>query len=734
MSSTLPQLCIDGRWIACQDADGFGALGIRYLCELGSSPGQPTKKLLVRQQVWPQTGGTSGETFAKLTTGTVPSAESLGLRAVMVNKYQQTVTQADGTPRVNVCPVLQQDVTGLISLKQAILRAIKGNQPQQIWQLFYYACKALDNFGVAIGAGRPVPLQCPESLAVDANNRVVPLDAAMLVAGSVPADSEANRMYRSWFGEEGSKGFASRDNASVMHAKALVLYFHRLLGAWQQKTAGTNRQLPAKVVAPLERMPAGASLNDFEHWIQESAEDWNITIEDEEDSPRKSPARATSGTLEPMPLPLPPSNKGSGLLLGSLCLNLLLIVAVVLLLLFGRTGTSAVVPPKDDVASLNNSTLFFSSYCVVFPTQGTISEKVGSALQDLFPDKFEEIKRHAPDHDKLLRLKLAEAIRSIASTDKLKQLLIKLAADHSIRFKGFVAGEPEEGLISVIERGGIFSIANASREEYGSLLQINGLDKILERAGLRDQNEVHDLLASLKNAIAEYASLKDALSIIGDRTAYLLHVEPTATAHEQARRRLLSRLDKPVFISRPIPEFFDAVDPTADTGGGVASYSLRLDRKCFWRLASRDDRQDVDYQNNSSNDRMKWQTFDAGQQISWRPITLTKKNGKIAPVASFDIGVLLDNKVVVFRNQSLLVGDSRNQVFTQGRNYVEKTLRLQNSTIEDAISVRQQEGQFTGTLIYSYLAEKVTVENSTGDLELLDLDMFEQQKSQEDNP
>ena len=735
MSSTLPQLCIDGRWIACQAADGFGALGIRYLCELDSSAGQPAKKLLVRQQVWPRIRGTSGQTFAKLTTGKVRGGKSLGLRAVMANKYQyreQAVAKTEGAPHIDKCPVLQQDVTGLISLKQAILRAIQSNQPQQIWQLFYYACRALDDFGAAVGADRPVPLQCPDSLAVDANNRVVALDAEMLVAGAVSADSEASRMYRAWFGEEGSKGFADRDNASVMHAKALVLYFQRLLGAWQQQTAGTNRQLPAKVVGPLERMPAGASLDDFENWIRESAEDWNITIDDEEDSPPES-VRATSGTLEPMPSPLAPSKNGSCFLLGSLCLNLMLIVAVVLLLLLGRRGASTVPPPTDAAASLDDSILFFSSYCVVFPTQGTISEKVGVALQELFPEQFQEIKRQAPDHDKLLQQKLAEAIKSITEPDKLKQLLIKLATDHSIRFKGFAASEPDEGLIAVIERGGIFSIANASREQYGSLLQINGLEKILVQAGWTDRAEARNLLKSLKKAIAEYASLKDALSIIGDRTAYLLHVEPTPAAHEQARRRLLSRLDKPVFISRPIPEFFDAVDPTADSGGGVASYSLRLDRKCFWRLASKEDRRNVDKANNASNDRMKWQTFNAGQLITWKPIPVTKQNGRTDAVASFDIGVVLQNKVVVFRNQSLMVGDTRKQVLEQGQNYITRALALRVADIDEAISVRQQEGQFTGTLIYSYLAEQVTAENSIGDLQLLDRMGFERLKMEEDD-
>jgi hypothetical protein len=133
-----------------------------------------------------------------------------------------------------------------------------------------------------------------------------------------------------------------------------------------------------------------------------------------------------------------------------------------------------------------------------------------------------------------------------------------------------------------------------------------------------------------------------------------------------------------------------------------------------------------------SNDRMKWRTFEAGQSITWRPIPLTKKDGRTAPVASFDIGVLIGDKVIVFRNQSLLVGDSRIQVLMQGRNYIEKALKLRIDSIEDAINVRQQEGQFTGTLIYSYLAEQVNAKSSSNDLQLLNLSMFERLKASED--
>lgn len=80
-----------------------------------------------------------------------------------------------------------------------------------------------------------------------------------------------------------------------------------------------------------------------------------------------------------------------------------------------------------------------------------------------------------------------------------------------------------------------------------------------------------------------------------------------------------------------------------------------------------------------------------------------------------------------------MVGDNRKQVLDQGQNYITRALKLPIQAIEDAISVRQQEGQFTGTLIYSYLAEQVAAENTSGDLESMDLDGFEKLKMREDD-
>lgn len=346
-----------------------------------------------------------------------------------------------------------------------------------------------------------------------------------------------------------------------------------------------------------------------------------------------------------------------------------------------------------------------------------------------------ELRGSTAEQEKLLQAKIDETVKSVREPEKLKQLLTQLANNHSVRFKGFAANESGGDLQPLIERAGVFTISTPAVQLHGSLLQSGGLDKVLQQAKLQNEQEPRALLRSLKEAVAEYASLKDALSTIGGRNAYVLRVEPTAAAHEIMRRKLLSRLEKPVFISRPVLELFDAVDPTADTGGGSAIYTLRLDRKCYWRLASREDRANVDYARNASNDRMKWQPFEAGKSFQWKPIPVTKKNGRTDPVSSFDIAVLLETKAVVFRNQSLKVGDSRRQIVEHSKDYIQKVLGLRIPSVEDAISVRQIGEQFTGTLIYSYLAEQIMPENAGPDREvqLLDLEDFQKLREGEDD-
>ncbi len=425
-----------------------------------------------------------------------------------------------------------------------------------------------------------------------------------------------------------------------------------------------------------------------------------------------------------------PPKKRSLLLLLSTLLNVLLAGAVFVLLMllgmgvYGRQGNS-----NGETPATFDSALLFSSYCVVFPTQGTIGEKVNASLSELFPGKVQEVKRTSAERDRLLDQKMKDVVQGLPEPENLKQLLDRLAADHAIRFKGYAAGGPTEGLTAIIDRGGVFTISG-SREQHGSLLQTDSLDKILTKANLADGPGARKLLATLRKAVADYASLKDALSIIGDRPAYLIAVEPTADGHDATRKKLLSRLDKPVFSSRPIPGLFDAVDPTSDTGGGSAMYTLRLERPCFWRAASKDDRKGVDFTTNATNDRIKWQSIPENQLIEWKPIPLKKQNRKTEPTASFDIAVVVDGKIIVFRNQNILLGDSKKEVQAQAREYVEG-LKLPAKEIEEVVAVRQQDRQVAGALNYSYLAGLVTT--SGGDLEIHFKKEFELLKKGEDD-
>ncbi len=197
------------------------------------------------------------------------------------------------------------------------------------------------------------------------------------------------------------------------------------------------------------------------------------------------------------------------------------------------------------------------------------------------------------------------------------------------------------------------------------------------------------------------------------------------------RQKLLGRLDKPVFSSRPIPGLFDAVDPTSDTGGGSAAYALKLERPCFWRVAGKEDRQDVDFAGNDSNNRLQWASFADGEAITWKPVPLKKHNGKTQPVASFDVAVRLGSRVVVFRNQNILLGETKPEILKQAKDYLDKGLKLKVDDVEEGVKVGRQGQQVTGALNYSYLAELVKV--SSGDVEVYTKKEFEQRMKQEDD-
>jgi hypothetical protein len=718
-------MSIDGKWVACHPVEEFGALGVRYLCELEAERGRTAKRLLLRRRRWPGSNS-SRESAAKLGIGKGPDGDRRGFRPVAVKTYPEAVPARGGSPAVAPCEVLQQDVSGLVSLGAAVRKALKDGDARRVWRLFFFACDALDEFGKAAGRGKLVPLQCPPGLAVGPGDRAVLLDAELRVVASAAADTEARRGYARWFGPERANGFAEGEEASRLHANALLAYFRELLGGVQQAASPPGRAFCAKMATELDAVPSDADLDDLENWVRNNKEDWSLPVEDEEPAQQeREPLSAVNVEV----VPPAPRKRRSLLLRLSLILNLLLAGAVLLLWLLGKAPAGGPASSADDPGG-GGSTLAFSSCCVVFPIQGTIGEKVGAALEELFPGKVREVTPQ--NRDQMLSQKMDEVLKSLDDPGRLKQLLASLAKDHSVRFKGFSPDDPK-GLRPVIERGGIFSITGGAGEQYGSLLQANSLDKILKAGGLTGDTDARARLSGLRRAVAEFASLEDALRIAGERSGFLVPVEPTAAAHEALRKQLLSRLDKPVFISRPIPELFDAVDPTADSGGGSAEYTLTLDRKCYWREAGLGDRKNLDAGGLSkgSKDRLKWQPFAPGQPIVWRPIPLALQSGKTLPVASFDIAVVLPGKVVVFRNQNILVGESRDAVVSQGRNYISKGLRLQVPASEDVVSVREKAGQFTGTLFYSLLADQAT-KSEGDDLQVMDPAEFDKKKGEED--
>ncbi len=581
MSTASARLAIDGKWVECQPTDEYGALGVRYTCDLRDEDGRPAKRLLLRRRALPAPGDSAAQLVASKTFEL-----GKGLRPAVGKTYQEVQDQGQ-----QPCKVLQQDVTGLTPLGRAVLQALKDGDTARVWRLFYAACQALRQFGNSAGAGQLVALQSPPSLAVTREGSVVLLDAEIRVAGSLAQDSPVKRLFGAWFGAAGASGFAAARPASLLHSRAMLAYFLNLLRQSAQAPTPTARAATVKVATKLQQAPADAGLDDLESWVRNNSEDWNLSIDEESPAPAETEAprpeqRVRQGppaaavpliNVEPVgPLPNPPRRKRSLFLRASLILNVLLIAALVILWLLwpkGAAGKPFAIGPwaADGDAPASDAPVTFSSYCVIVPTQGTISENVAGPLADLFPgNKPLEIRGDPAERKRLLLKERDESVKALEQPEKLKQLLVDLTTNHSVRFTGFDAAAPNDTLPVLVEAAGVFTISGPSGNQYGSLLQPNSVDKLLTAAGMGGKEEPRALLNGLVKAVQEYASLQDALSIINDRTAYLLKVQPTPAAHEAARKQLLSRQDKPVFISRPVPELFDAVDPSAGGGGGSA--------------------------------------------------------------------------------------------------------------------------------------------------------------------
>jgi hypothetical protein len=133
--------------------------------------------------------------------------------------YRRAVPLDNGQHEEVKCQVLQQDVTGLTPLVEAV-REAKARGREEVWRLFTAALRALDGFGTATAAAEnAVHLQFPVSLAVDrARRRVVPLDAELQV-DAIHSDADTvSQAYDQWFDQEGRKGWYANGRQEALPA------------------------------------------------------------------------------------------------------------------------------------------------------------------------------------------------------------------------------------------------------------------------------------------------------------------------------------------------------------------------------------------------------------------------------------------------------------------------------------------------------------------------------------
>jgi len=162
IAKNMPHLLMDGKWFPCMPAGEFGFLGERILCDLGKTGEQPSKKLLVRPLKCLQAGSSSDKSTSALEVDKIPDGTGLRLRPVVAKTYDYATPSPDGKLKREERQFLQQDVSGLLTLREAILKVVSERSPRKVWFLFYSTCKALNNFGKAFGTQQLVPLQCPK--------------------------------------------------------------------------------------------------------------------------------------------------------------------------------------------------------------------------------------------------------------------------------------------------------------------------------------------------------------------------------------------------------------------------------------------------------------------------------------------------------------------------------------------------------------------------------------------
>ena len=99
-----PHLKIDGKMVSCLPGEEFGSIGMRYLCILGQTPGQPSKKLLVRNMFWtssqsplwksPAESSNNSE-FVNFCLSKCPTRIGLAFAQAIVKNYEQHIIKGN---------------------------------------------------------------------------------------------------------------------------------------------------------------------------------------------------------------------------------------------------------------------------------------------------------------------------------------------------------------------------------------------------------------------------------------------------------------------------------------------------------------------------------------------------------------------------------------------------------------------------------------------------------------
>jgi len=126
---------------------------------------------------------------------------------------------------------------------------------------------------------------------------------------------------------------------------------------------------------------------------------------------------------------------------------------LILILLWPRSTGNSAGPEAGNLSLVEGSGLFFSPYCVVFPTEGTIDDNVKSELDKMFPKKViwidpDESRKRL--HDKLMKLR-----QSLDGQGKQLHALLAELKDKEIDFKGYTQGK-SDSFDAIIEREASF--------------------------------------------------------------------------------------------------------------------------------------------------------------------------------------------------------------------------------------------------------------------------------------